>query len=53
MEFIDCQACIQPINATLKKSEILPSYDDVIHYLGLIGEVGSVISELMKKIRDG
>ena len=37
---------------TIQKSKIDPSLDEYIHYFGIVGEVGSVISELKKHVRD-
>jgi len=38
---------------TISVSSTSKLEDEIVHYLGIVGEVGSVVSELKKKIRDG
>jgi len=37
---------------TIQKSKASPNLDEFMHYFGIVGEVGSVISELKKRVRD-
>lgn len=38
---------------TIQQSKIDAKFNETIHYLGLVGEVGSVVSEIKKYLREG